>query len=74
MSRTFRPSSPTIRRRSLISTVAVMLAAAAALLSITGRTGNPYPDIQRLLESNVAPAMDALSGSIAEHPAEMIPP
>jgi hypothetical protein len=74
MSRTFRPSSPTIRRSSLISTVAVMLAAAAALLSIPGRTGNSYPDIQRLLASNVAPAMDALSGSIAEHPAEMIPP
>jgi hypothetical protein len=54
--------------------VALMLAAAAALLSIPGRAGSPYPDIQWLLASNVAPEMDAISGSIAEHPTEMIPP
>jgi hypothetical protein len=74
MSRTLRPSSPTIGRRSLISTVAVALVAAAVLLSVPGRTGSAYPDIQRFLASNVAPAMDAVSGSIAEHPAEIIPP
>jgi hypothetical protein len=74
MSRTFRPSSPTIHRRALIPAVAVMLAAAVALLSFPGRTSSPYPDIQRLLTSNIAPAMDAISGSIAAHPAEMIPP
>ena len=59
MSRTLRPSSSTVGRRWLISTVAVMLMAAAALLSHA---------------SNVARAMDTLSGSIAKHPAEMIPP
>jgi hypothetical protein len=51
--------------------VALTLAAAAALLSIPGRTG---PDIQWLRASSVVPAIEAISGGIAEHPAEMIPP
>ncbi len=54
--------------------IALMLAAAAALLSIPGQTGSPYPDIQGLLGSGAAAEFDAISGSIAEHPAEMIPP
>jgi hypothetical protein len=54
--------------------VALILAAGAALLSIPGQTGSPYPDIQRLLGSRTAAAFDAIGGSIAEHPAEMIPP
>jgi hypothetical protein len=54
--------------------VALMLAAAAALLSIPGRTGSPYSDIQWLLGTAGAAEFDAISGSIAEHPTEMIPP
>jgi hypothetical protein len=54
--------------------VALMLAAAAALLSIPGRTGSPYADIQWLLVSSAAAEFDAISGGIAADPAETIPP
>lgn len=54
--------------------VALILAAAAALLSIPGRTDSPYADIQWLLASSAAAELDTISGSIAEHPDEVIPP
>lgn len=64
MTRTFR----------LISSVTVlMLATAVALLSVPGRTASFYYEIQPLA-SRVDPAINALSASIAAHPAEMIPP
>ena len=52
---------------------ALILAAAAALLSVPGRAGSLYPDVQWFLTS-VVPAIGAISTSIAEHPAAMIPP
>lgn len=48
--------------------------AAALLLSISGRTGRVYPDIHEFLANRVVPAMNAISSSIAEQPADMAPP
>jgi hypothetical protein len=53
--------------------VVLMLAAAAALLSIPGRTRSPCADIQWLLASSAAAEFDAISGSVTENPAEVIP-
>jgi hypothetical protein len=62
------------RTQTMVSSAtALMLASVIALLAVPGRTGGLYAEIQRLA-NRVAPAMDAISGSIAEHPAEMIPP
>jgi hypothetical protein len=63
-----------IRNFSLVSSVtALMLAMVAALLSVPGRTASLYSEME-LLASSVVPASNALSTSIAAHPAEMIPP
>jgi len=62
------------RTFGLVSSVtALILAMAAALLSVPGRTANLYSGIQ-LLASSADPAITALSDSIAEHPAAMMPP
>ena len=62
------------RTFNLISSVtALMLATAAALLSVPGRTSSLYSGIQ-LLASRADPAITALSDSIAEHPSAMMPP
>lgn len=53
---------------------ALILAAAAALLSVPGRASSLYPDVQWFLTSGVVPAIGAISSSIAEYPAAMIPP
>jgi hypothetical protein len=54
--------------------VALMLAAAAALFSVPGRTDSPFADIQWLLASSAAAEFDAISGSVSEDPGETIPP
>lgn len=54
--------------------VALILAAAAALLSVLDRNGGLYPETQRLSLAEIAPKADALAGAIAEHPSAMIPP
>jgi hypothetical protein len=53
--------------------VALMLAAASALLSIPGRTGSPYADIQWLLARSAAAEFDAISDGITGDPADTIP-
>ena len=53
--------------------VTLMLAATAALLSIPGRTGSPYADIQWLLASSAAAEFDAINGSITDNSADMMP-
>jgi hypothetical protein len=53
--------------------VALTLAAAAALLSIPGRTDSPYADIQWFLASSADAEFDAISGSITDNPAETMP-
>jgi hypothetical protein len=52
---------------------ALMLATAVVLLSVPGRTASFYYEVQPLA-SRVEPAVNALSASIAGHPAEIIPP
>lgn len=52
---------------------ALMLAATAALLSISGRTGRPYADIQWLLTRSAAAEFDAINGSTTDNPADMMP-
>jgi hypothetical protein len=54
--------------------VALILAAAAALLSVLNRNGDVYPETQRLSFADIAPKADALAGAIAENPSVMIPP
>jgi len=62
------------RTFGLVSSVtALILATAAALLSVPGRTASVYSGIQ-LLASSADPAITELSDSIAEHPSAMIPP
>jgi O6-methylguanine-DNA--protein-cysteine methyltransferase len=60
--------------RLISSVIALILVVSASVLSIPVGTTSTYTDIQRLLAANIAPAMDAISASIAAHPAEMIPP
>jgi hypothetical protein len=54
--------------------VALILAAAAALLSVLNRNGGLYPETQRLSLADIAPKADALAGAIAENSSAMIPP
>ena len=54
--------------------VALILAAAATLLSDLDRKGSVYPETQLLSLADIAPKADALAGAIAEHPSAMIPP
>jgi len=61
-------------RTKRICAAAAVASAVATLLSISGRTGSLYPDMQKLRASSVDLAINAISTSIAEHPAEMIPP
>jgi hypothetical protein len=54
--------------------VALILAAAVALLSVRDRNGGLYPEMQRLLLTDIASKADAIAGAIAENPSAMIPP
>lgn len=54
--------------------VALILAAAAALLSVMDRNGGLYIETQRLSLADIASKADALAGAIAENPSAMIPP
>jgi hypothetical protein len=54
--------------------VALILAAAAALLSVLDRNGALYPETQRLPLADIAPKAAAIAGAIAENPSAMIPP
>jgi hypothetical protein len=54
--------------------VALILAAAAVLLSAPNRNGGLYSETQRLLLTDIAPKADAIAGAIAENPSVMIPP
>jgi hypothetical protein len=54
--------------------VALILATAAALLSVLDRSGGLYPETQRLSLVDIATKADALAGAIAENPSAMIPP
>ena len=54
--------------------VALILATAAALLSVPDRNGASYLETQRLSLANIAPKAAAIADSIAENPSAMIPP
>jgi hypothetical protein len=59
--------------RLVSGVTALMFGTAAALLSVPGQTASFYHAVQPLA-SKLEPAINALSASIAAHPAEMIPP
>jgi len=59
----------------LISSLAALsLAVAAAMLSVPGRSERVYPGVHAFLANRVVPAMNTVSGSIAEQSQEMAPP
>jgi hypothetical protein len=61
-------------RTERIVGTAVFAAVVAVLISMSIRSDSFDPDIQEFLKNSVTPAMNTISGSIAEHPAEMVPP
>lgn len=61
------------RTEKIVGTAALVVAIVVLILA-SMRSYSLDPNVQKLLSNSVAPAMNAISGSMSEHPAEMIPP
>jgi hypothetical protein len=53
--------------------IALVLAAAAAIMSVPGQAGDTWQELQRLL-STIAPAGAAMAGAIGHDPQFLTPP